>query len=87
MSFGNKPPNQINMNEGLRRSNWVSSPWFGMATVAAMIVLGLAIVFQDRWMGTPGKVEHAATTTNAPTPGTAPLAPMPSVTPAMTPKP
>jgi hypothetical protein len=87
MSFGNKPPNQTNMNLGLRRSDWFSSPWVGISTVAAIIVLGLALVFQDRWMGTPSTAEHAATTTDALAPGTAPLTPLPSVTPATTPKP
>ena len=80
MSFGAKPPNQMNNNVGLRRSNWVSSPWFGIATVAAMVVLGLAIVFQDRWMDTSGTANPAA-----PAQGTAPLTPMPSMT--TTPKP
>ena len=77
---GNGPTNEYS-NRPLPVSRSSNSWMISAAVVAVIIVLGLGYMY-----GTSGTAEHAATTTDAPAPGAAPVTPMPSVTPAATTK-
>jgi hypothetical protein len=80
---GNGPTNEYS-NRPLPDSRSSNSWMIPAAVVAVIIVLGLGYGYESGWMNSAS--EQKATAADAPAPGTAPLTPMPSVTPATTPK-
>jgi hypothetical protein len=78
MSFNDNPRENMNMN-GVPRSNWPTSSWIGGAIVVILILFGIGYMSHDSWMGTSSV--HNAAVTDMPAPATAPVTPLPKMTP------
>ncbi len=79
-NFDNNPLGGADLNPN-PRATWPTSTWVAGLVVVVVVLFGIGYLTHDRWMGATGV--HNAAVTDVPAPATAPVTPLPKMTPVV----